>query len=258
VDASLHRVLFVPGESGFVAFEWLPTRDLLNESARRTRGANVTSLDALMLGQRTNGQIVILAIEWKFLETYGQQAVPRVSRAGTDRLARYQALLDDSNCPLKPRDPATFFYEPYYQLMHQTLLVWQMTREPPDGWPKIHDWLHIQIIPAGNVTLLGHVPRAVSDFAQHETMESAWRSVLKRPKRYRVMTPAQLIPSTVPREWHDWRKWLKGRYARSTIRSRSSSRFASFLLRIGTRATASKMRSRDANTSAGARSDCRP
>ena len=262
VDPSVDRVLFVPGERGFVAFEWLPKRDLLNESTRRTRGANVTSLDALMLGQRRSGKIVVLAFEWKFLETYGQQAVARVSKAGTDRLARYQALLDDPSCPVKRRDPGTFFYEPYYQLMRQTLLAWQMTRDAIEGWPTIDDWRHVQVIPAGNLKLRRHVPHAVSDYAGHKTLESAWRSVLKSPNRYRVVTPTDLMPTDVPAAWHDWRRWARSalRHVGSTVLAQDS-RVQLSALGVSSsatiRATASKMCSRRVNISASRTSACR-
>ena len=106
----------------------------------------------------------------------------------------------------------SFFYEPYYQLMRQTLLAWQLTREKLDGWPKIDDWLHVHVIPVGNTRLRNHVPRAVSDLKGHETLESAWRSFLKRPERYRLLTPTDLIPTEVPAAWRDWRRWLTERY----------------------------------------------
>jgi Restriction Endonuclease associating with ARP len=213
IDPTLRRVLPIPDEGGFVAFEWLPTKDLLNESSRRTRGANVTSLDALMLGERSNGDAVILAIEWKYLETYGHRKVAQVSPAGTDRLARYKTLLEDPGCPIKPGDPLRLFYEPYYQLMRQTLLAWQLTRFPPDDWPEVGDWLHVHVIPAGHLRLRNHVPRDADWYQGHMTLESAWRSFLKKPERYRLLTPTSLVPADVPDDWSEWRVWLNGRYA---------------------------------------------
>jgi hypothetical protein len=43
----------------------------LNEPGGRTRGAQVTSLDALMCALRADGGRTLIAFEWKYLESYG-------------------------------------------------------------------------------------------------------------------------------------------------------------------------------------------
>ena len=211
IDPAIDRILPVPNEPGFVAFEWIPPADLLNEGSARTRGANSTSLDALMLGAYADGRRVLLAIEWKFFENYGNTPVARRSSRGTDRLARYASLLSDVGGPIECDDPLRMFFEPYYQLMRQTLLAWQLTQRESGAW-LADDWLHVQVIPESNQRLRSHVPVGVS-VAGHLSLESAWREFLREPVRYRLLSPSQLVPSSVSPALSSWRHWLTERYA---------------------------------------------
>ena len=71
---SLLRPLFpelnraVPIEGGkYVAFEWIGERNYLGEKMRsdtRTRGANFTSADAVVMFERTDGKKQVVLIEW--------------------------------------------------------------------------------------------------------------------------------------------------------------------------------------------------
>jgi len=74
-------------------------------------------------------------IEWKWLESYDAARVA-TSAGGTDRVARYQGadrgplLAADARRPHK-----RLFYEPYYQLVRQTLLAARAFADPtPRRW----------------------------------------------------------------------------------------------------------------------------
>jgi hypothetical protein len=140
----------VPLDDGFVEYEWIGGGSYLGERGQRTRGANITSLDALMCGQR-DGERVLVVVEWKYLEAYGHESVA-VSTRGTDRVATYAPLLDHPDCPIVAGAHERLFYEPYYQLMRQTLLAWQMVEHGEFG---ATDWVHIHVIPELNVALRG-------------------------------------------------------------------------------------------------------
>jgi hypothetical protein len=45
-----------------------------------------------------------------------------------------------------------------------------------------------------------------------KTLEETWRSVLRRPDRYRLMSPTEIIPDAVDTRWQSWREWLRERY----------------------------------------------
>jgi hypothetical protein len=70
----------------------------------------------------------------------------------TDRVATYQRLLDEPGCPIKRGDRKRLFFEPYYQLMRQALLAWQMVEYEEHGASA---WLHVHVVPELNVTLRG-------------------------------------------------------------------------------------------------------
>ena len=77
------------GEGGFVAFEWIREENYLGECGARTRGANVTSLDALMRVTLEDGMPLFLLFEWKYLEHYGAKSIA-VSEGRTNRVDTYR------------------------------------------------------------------------------------------------------------------------------------------------------------------------
>ena len=145
------------GESWFVGFEWIGKKDYLNESKAsltRTRGANATSADAIVRFQHAN-QIETLLIEWKYTETYGAP-IPNKSREGGARTSnevradRYRDLIFAPNGPIKDDlylKLEDFFWEPFYQLLRQQMLAYQMEKAREDETDRVRV-LHVS--PAGN------------------------------------------------------------------------------------------------------------
>ncbi len=67
----------LPVEDGkFVSFEWIGAKNYLGEkisrNGERTRGANFTSADAIVIFERTDNKRQIVLIEWKYTESYGR------------------------------------------------------------------------------------------------------------------------------------------------------------------------------------------
>lgn len=205
VDPALVQPLPVE-DGGFVSYEWIGNENYLHEPGARTRGAQVTSLDALMCGRHANGKTVLVALEWKYLESYGPKS-RATSAKGTDRVAIYRGLLERVDCPIAVSDLNWLFYDPYEQLMRQTLLAWQMVEHNEFG---ASDWIHVHVVPKENVTLRGR-SGAAPDLVG-ETMSEAWRSVLKEPDRYRIMTASDLLTGVGDDRFGDWRDWLHDRY----------------------------------------------
>jgi hypothetical protein len=180
------------GEGGYVAFEWIGKKSYLNEPGARVRGANVTLLDALMRVTLDGGALALLVIEWKYLESYGALSV-ETSLSGTDRVAVYRALIEAGDSPVLPGDPKRLFYEPYYQLARQTLLA---ARAVAEAETAETEWLHVHVIPEGNVTLRQRVKKA-APLLRGDTLEETWRSALKVPERYRIVTPSAIVRGNV-------------------------------------------------------------
>lgn len=205
IEPSLVMALPVE-DGGFATYEWIGKANYLKEPGSRTRGSHVTSLDALMCGQRADGKRVLIAVEWKYLETYGPES-RATSAKGTDRVAIYRPLLERPDCPIVVGAPERLFYDPYEQLMRQTLLVWQMAEHKEF---EAEEWIHVHVIPEANLSLRGRSGAAPN--LTGKTMGDAWRSVLKDPSRYRLLSPADLLASIDPAAWIEWREWLATRY----------------------------------------------
>jgi len=184
------------GEGGYVSFEWIGESNYLNEPGGHVRGANVTSLDALMRVTLDDKTLALLVIEWKYLESYGGKSVTH-SSSGTDRVAIYPALIEAADSPLAPGEARRLFYEPYYQLARQTLLAARAVADPDS--PE-SEWLHVHVIPEGNVRLRHRVKNA-APLLSGSTLKETWRSALKAPERYRVLGPSAVVPADAPAKW---------------------------------------------------------
>lgn len=180
---SIAESVFV--DSGFIEFEKTGQKPLGKEQSTQ-RGANSTSIDSLMIGKKQNGYKILVLIEWKYTESYAPNSI-LISDSGKNRFSVYQELLEHPDCPIKTTDFKDLFYEPYYQLMRQTLLGWTMTRNNEYG---ISDWIHIHVIPKENKELK---ERITSKNLKGDTLEESWKLQLKNPEKYIVISPEQLL-----------------------------------------------------------------
>jgi hypothetical protein len=128
-------IAVLPIDDCFLAYEWIGRCNYLNEWkwSPASRGRNVTSLDAVMALKRENGTICILVIEWKYTERYKYGLSLAVSKRGTRRIEIYRALLEDSDSPIHLGEHERLFFDPFDQLMRQTLLAWQMVKHGEFG-----------------------------------------------------------------------------------------------------------------------------
>jgi hypothetical protein len=118
----------------YVSFEWIGARNYLWEraprSGQRSRGANCTSADAIVMFERRDKKRQAVLIEWKYTESYGRTDLS-TAPSGTDRCAIYRPLFDAADCPIdRERLPGfdSLFYEPFYQFMRQQFLAHEMEK----------------------------------------------------------------------------------------------------------------------------------
>ena len=170
-------------DDGFVAFEVLGKDNYLNERSQ-TRGANATAVDAAMIGRKPSGSNILLLIEWKYTEAYGEK-----DRYIPARYEIYDPLLANEQSPISVEDFSALYYEPFHQLMRQTLLGWKMVQHREYN---CDEWIHLHVIPEGNAELRERItsPALRSKAAK---MSDAWKSVLKAPDRYMTITPEALL-----------------------------------------------------------------
>jgi len=106
-------------------------------------------------------------------------------------------------------DHSALYYEPFYQLMRQTLLGWKMVQNRECQCDEL---LHLHVIPSGNVELRDRVT-SPGLRSKGSNMSEAWKSVLKEPNRYIVITPEDFLkPALDCEDTHSIVAYLKKRY----------------------------------------------
>ncbi len=183
IDSTIQNAMVI--DSGFIEFEKVGTRRLGGERLL-TRGANCTSIDALMLGESIHGKRILFLIEWKYTESYTSESKLK-GEPGKQRWETYIDLLKHEECPIKLRNFEDLYYEPFYQMMRQTLLGWQMTKRNEYG---SEDWVHIHVIPNANKELRETI---TSPGLSGKDITAAWRAALKQPEKYLAIDPKEFL-----------------------------------------------------------------
>jgi len=200
-------------DDGFVEFEVIGQKNYLDE-LQHTRGANSTSIDAMMLGRKAKKNILV-SIEWKYTENYSGEPLYKEARWKI-----YNPLMDDPNSPIdseiaKGDNPDKYYeslyYEPFYQLMRQTLLSWKMADANEYG---ANDYIHLHIVPDENTEMLEGITS--KDLQIFDTdMESAWKRVLKKPYKYKYkrISPKEFLePLKEEKDTKSLLQYLEKRY----------------------------------------------
>ena len=101
-------------------------------------------------------------------------------------------MIKSENSPFKHIDPRALYFEPFYQLMRQTLLGWKLSENADHGCTS---YRHIHVIPERNVEFHNNV---TSPSLSGTNVSEAWRSVLKKPDLYISITPERHTTSVPP------------------------------------------------------------
>ena len=170
-----------PVDDGFVAFEFIGSHPRLKERSFN-RGNHCTSVDAAMIGSTAHGRRLFL-IEWKYTEAYAPE-----DKHIPERARVYDHLIVDPESPFAEEvDPKALYFEPFYQMMRQTLLGWLIARHGDLGCSSFR---HVHIVPEGNREF--H-ERVTSPLLNGASVTEAWRAVLREPGHYIPTTPEALL-----------------------------------------------------------------
>ncbi|MDR1871816.1 MAG: hypothetical protein LBS60_07850 [Deltaproteobacteria bacterium] len=175
---------------GYIAFEVVGGDvNFLNEGINR-RGRNCTSIDACMYALHNDGRRILIMIEWKYVEAYSNEDKSK-QKGGETRKSRYLDLIEER----KKSEPKYFnenilsccWFEPFYQLMRQTLWVGQVLQRKPNGF-EADDYLHLHVIPEANTQLLNKKYKCSG-----QGMEDTWKSCLTElsKNKYIVISPEE-------------------------------------------------------------------
>ncbi|ROT18094.1 hypothetical protein EEL51_10865 [Muribaculaceae bacterium Isolate-110 (HZI)] len=203
-------------ELAYIAFEVVSDHDHLNEGSS-TRGSNCTSIDALIYARHKSGEKWLIPIEWKYTEHYNNQDKSNEDRdgeekgsngKGRERMSRYNDLISASVQLKSLEDYAgsLYYYEPFYQLMRQTLWAENMVAHKDSERLAADNYLHIHVIPSENDELLQKKYK-VSD----DTMEKSWRGMLANQSKYVIISPETLL-APVSTSYPELTQYLSARY----------------------------------------------
>lgn len=174
--------------SGNICFEFIwKNRTLLGERAEK-RGAMCTSIDAVVYAETEDHKRILIPIEWKYVETYEHK------RAVQSSIDRYTSRLDNSSNIKEWKDE--YEYDPLYELVRQTMLVEQIIKNNDIELP-VDDYLHINVIPEGNVELRSEV----THFSEG----------LKDKGKFIILEPRKLMLS-IKNTHQDLYNYLESRY----------------------------------------------
>jgi len=191
-------------DPGYIQFEAVSDYDHLNENSS-TRGSNCTSVDALIYAKRSNGQLIILPIEWKYVEAYGNDNKANGSQ-GITRKARYTDLIQKSG-QLSSSKMDVYYFEPFYQLMRQTLWAEQMIESKDSETISAQEYLHVHVIPNENHDLLRKTYPCTG-----KGMEDSWRSCIEDQSKYLIISPMELLSQVDSTKYSDLIQYLNTRY----------------------------------------------
>ncbi len=196
-------------DKGYIAFEAVSHNDHLNEDGP-TRGANCTSIDALILAEDKKGNNWLIPIEWKYTESYydNPSSDKSAGEKGQVRMNRYTDLINNSKQlkSLSEYSGSIYYFEPFYQLMRQTLWAEQMISNSKSELVKADHYMHIHVIPSADVDLLNKTYRVTG-----KNMEETWRSMLTDQSKYIIVDPKDFL-SPVKTKFPDLWNYLSTRY----------------------------------------------
>jgi len=201
----------LPIESGkYVSFEWIGQENYLGErvsrSGQRSRGANCTSADSIVMFERKDKKRQVVLIEWKYTESYGGNFL-KIAESGTDRTNIYRHLFESADCPINKDILPSFdslFYEPFYQFMRQQFLASEME--------KAHE------LGADIVSLLHIAPAHNTDFRKvtspelvklGESAASIWKKLVKTEGRFISVSTEQLFGNLSAEKLPELKTWLE-------------------------------------------------
>ena len=210
------------GTYPLIAFEWIGTRDYLEEAKRkgmqRTRGANFTSADFAFRFKRKDGKTHLVLGEWKYTEEYGR-SYKGSGRSGDVRRNNYENFFKDADGVFSKNGDqdklySSLFYEPFYQLMRLQLLaqVMEAHKDKEMGADRV-SVLHI--CPEANNEFRTNVASDYlkTKFPEEDVLE-VWKELVPKDK-FMSISDENLL-GTIARQVGDnikeWVKYLRERY----------------------------------------------
>jgi len=216
----IKEVFIIPTDKylpGYIQFESVTDKDYLHE-LKTTRGSNCTSVDALIYGLHEDNKKYIIPIEWKYTEYYDNQdksiedrdgEIKGTEGKGKERLERYSTLINNSRYlkSLSSYRNSVYYFEPFYQLMRQTLWAEQIIKHNKTETITAEDYMHIHIIPGKNLKLLEKKYKSSG-----KNMEDTWKNCLNHTEKYKIVDPENILEILDKKKYNKLIEYLNKRY----------------------------------------------
>ena len=123
-------------------------------------------------------------------------------------MKRYTDLINNSAQlkSLPEYKGSIYYYEPFYQLMRQTLWAEQMLANKDSESIKADHYLHIHVIPKADTDLLNKQYRVSG-----KNMEDTWREMITDQSKYVIVDPADLM-KPIEKSYPELFQYLSTRY----------------------------------------------
>lgn len=206
----------LPVESGhYVSFEWIGQENYLGErisrNGQRTRGANCTSADAIVMFERKDKKRQAVLIEWKYTESYGGNFL-KIANSGTNRTEIYRHLFEKTDCPINRDILPSFdalFYEPFYQFMRQQFLANEMEKAHEMG-ADVVSVMHIA--PAHNNDFRKVTSPELEKLGESAT--SIWKKLVKTEGKFISISTEKLFGTLSEAQLPKITSWIEYIHAR--------------------------------------------
>ncbi len=216
---------------GFVAFEWIGTRNYLGEHAgggkvakdgERRRGAHFTSADFAFRFIDDKGKTELVLGEWKYTEAYARgvslrfgrprKRSEKAGRARTDRLAIYRPALDAPWCQISRLGRVQYedlMYDPFDQLMRLQLLASEMEHAGELGADRV-SVMHVAPDENGELMRVITSP-ALERQAKGADLHETWARLVE-PGRFKPVSFNTMIFKARFHGPSHWNRWMQLRY----------------------------------------------
>jgi hypothetical protein len=174
-----------------VELEWVGSKSSL-EGGLGTRGPNTTSADAFMVGVTDRGVRRAYLIEWKYVEDYTGTKSKGEGKSCETRHRRYAALYHAPDSRFHGQVPMEeLLYEPFYQFLRLGLLADKMVNEGEFG---VTEAKVVVVCPTHNDAYRTTItsPALQRRFPAAKTVEAAFRSALRDPASFAIVSPESL------------------------------------------------------------------
>jgi hypothetical protein len=212
----IHQMVPVE-DKRYIAFEWIGKTNYLHEEPKigeyRKRGAGNTSIDAMMLYETEKNEKVMLLVEMKYSESYGV-SYKRFRSDGTDRFENYEEFFYAGTSPIDlsvTPNLEDFLYEPFYQLLRQTLLASQIKLVEGSTISRVQV---VHLVVSRNRDLLAVTAPRFRLLGT--TSYEIWPKLLKAPQGFSLI-PVEMFFKTIAfdryRGLEPWMLYMKERYS---------------------------------------------